>query len=455
MASLQYRGALAAANQDLTYQDYLTLLKSADLTTAAIDNAINGGLAGYATIAYVDAQDMLNATKAYIDAGDAQRIHLTAQNIANGVAPLDANGKVSPARINAPLTQRWVRGPWTPSAYLASQVDVSSGETTLYSCPVTDPGWPYKLVVFGMLDASTSLDAEYPIANVRAGDPAAGEIIAQGISMSDAPPTAAPVAGDNFTGTSTGLPPGDWNITEVEGTIANGGQYDKSGGEAVWTPSGGYATTLRYRRINAADAVTQTDYQKIRMVIGSTPDQGYVRLLGRLNTTETTWVGLKIDGTTGNGRFEYASGGSPVALGSAFNFDISAAGTIVDFLLGTSSSVRQFSAYRNNVLVSSVTDSGAVTTVSPGFRGWGFYAHSDVGGFIFTYVIAPPSLASLLIGDAAPSFGSMSIMPNSPATMATRTGPTTLYVRGTRSGTTSIASFSPYQPKLNIFAIPA
>ena len=154
MAGLQYVGKTVGANPDLVYKDYVGLVKNADLTIAEIDNVINTGLAGYATIGYVDTRDALNATKAYVDAGDALRLHAAQKTIANGVCPLDATGRVPPIRIDAPLTQKWVRGPWTPPAYHAAPVSVATAETTLYTCPVTDPGYPYKLVVFGMLDGT-------------------------------------------------------------------------------------------------------------------------------------------------------------------------------------------------------------------------------------------------------------------------------------------------------------
>ena len=458
MSTLQYRGAALANNTDLVYQDYMATLKSGDMTTAAIDSAINSGLSGYATTAYVDQQDAFNATKAYVDAGDAQRIKLTQQNIANGVAPLDANGRISPLRINLPPTQRWFKGPWTPSAYLSSQVDLTA-ETTLYpAITVADPGYSYKLVVFGSMDARSNLDAEYPIVNVRANDANAGEIVAQGVGPSDAGESAAPTVGENFlVDSASGLVAADWHATQILGT---GGQYNVSGGQAVWADSGSSPSTWRYRRLTAADAVTQTDYQKVRLVIGSIAGEStfgggdqYVVAAGRMSTDEATWIGLLL----GNGyaQFAYAAGGNLTFLGSKITADTSA-GTAFDVLLGTGSNLRQLVAYRNNVSIGSTVDSGAVTGLGAAFRGWGFLGHADSWGFpVFISQTTPPDIAALLIGDAPPSFGSMTIVPRTPASMSVRTGATQLFVRGTRSGTTSTASFTAYAPRLNVWVIPA
>ena len=465
MATLQYRGAALANPTDLVYQDYMATLKSGDMSTAAIDSAINSGLAGFATTAYVDQQDGFNATKAYVDGtgganpngGDAARIHLTQQNIANGWAPLDANSRVSPVRINLPPTQRWFKGPWTPSAYLSSPISVSSGETTLYpAITVADPGYPYKLMVFGMIDGRSSVDAEYPIVNIR-GDTITGEIVAVGAGMADAADTGVPSQGDHFTGTASGLPAGDWSTLVTLGT---GGQYNESGSGAVWADSGGSPRTIKYQRVNPADAQTQTDYQKIQFSIGTSGDatfgggDQYVVLTGRESSDGSSWAGLYIG--PGAAQFIYSVGGStPAGIAGAGSFALGTGdGSVISLLLGTAANIRQLQCYRNNVLISSVTDTGSVTQLGAGFRGWGFIGHADQWGGGISQT-TPPSITSLLIGDAVPSYGRLSIVPRSPGTMATRTGATTLYVRGTRSGTTSVATFSPFQPRLNIWVIPA
>ena len=66
---------------------------------------------------------------------------------------------------------------------------------------------------------------------------------------------------------------------------------------------------------------------------------------------------------------------------------------------------------------------------------------------------APPDIAELLITDAPPSFGSMIIVPVPSATV--RTGSTMLYLRGARSGAASTVVFTPYKPRLTVFAVPA
>jgi hypothetical protein len=87
MGSLVYRGAPLATDPDVSYRDYTSAKKSADLTTDQVDALINSGLAAYADKSYVDAQDAKNATRAYIDAQDNLRLKLANVGQPNGVVP--------------------------------------------------------------------------------------------------------------------------------------------------------------------------------------------------------------------------------------------------------------------------------------------------------------------------------------------------------------------------------
>jgi len=460
MSSLQYVGPPVAANADLMYQGYIPLVKNADLSVVAIDDAINAGLAGYATIGYVNQRDTFNATEAYIDAQDALRLHLLQKGVANGVVPLDGTGRVPSQRINASLTQKWIRGPWTPPAYPGVSQTITA-EQTLYSCPVTDPGYPYKLVVFGMFDSRTDRETEYPVINVRVADANAGEIIARGFGSADAPDTLAPTTGEHFTVPNPdGLDPETWNQTVLAG---NNGHYQVINGQAQWVQAGVADRQWRFRRLGP-DALTLTDYQKVRLVIGTDVGENpigqpqRVKLCARMNTAETDWVGFEITHNTFTMQYcvggvvsavPASSGGWTTQPGPSFS-TAPDTGTIYDVLAGTSVSLRQFLYFRNNVLIGGAVDGSGVTQADAGHRGWGWYAEATGRGID---QCDPPDIAELLINDTPPSFGSISIVPMPSSTV--RNGSTVLYVRGARSGTTSTQTFSPYKPRLNVFAVAA
>lgn len=432
------------------------------MSIAAIDNAINAQLSGFATVSYVDGRDALNATQAYIDAQDNLRLKLAQKNIANGIPSLDANGRVAPARINAILTQKYIAGPWSPNSYHTVPVDITT-EQTLYSLSISDPGFPYKLMVFGQVDGRNDLESEYAVINVRAAT-ATGEIIAQGISGSDSAENSVPGLGDEFQYVSTGLNPTDWASTDMDGGAGN---YNVNGSALVWGDVGNNFHSIRYRRIKPEDKVTHTDYQKLRMQVGSvageTPFGGgdqWFRLCGRMSDAENSWAGIRF--THNTCWFEYASAGEPAVMGGAgFSFlsgnpfSLSTpAGTTVDLLTGTSNNVREYLAFSNDVLVGGALDANGVTSVGPGFRGWGFWGHADTRSFGFGQT-SPPSVERLLIDDAPPSSGAITIVPNNPASLITRTGTTTLYVRAVSSGDFSGSLITPYRPKLSVFAVRA
>jgi hypothetical protein len=78
---------------------------------------------------------------------------------------------------------------------------------------------------------------------------------------------------------------------------------------------------------------------------------------------------------------------------------------------------------------------------------------AESGPSFFTDPATPPSIAAMLVTDAPPSFGSISVMPAVAPTV--RTGPTTLFIRAARSGSASTQTISPYRPRLSVFVVPA
>lgn len=186
MASLTYVGKTPAAATDLTNLGYDEGIATASLTQTQVDTLLNTAFAPYVTKSYVDTQDGFNATKSYIDTGDATRLHLSQIGVNSGIAGLLATGKVEVARVNVSSTQRFPAGYYSPAAYNTGNITNASTTvpTQVYTFSVADPGFVYKLLITGMVDASTSVDGQYPIITIHQGA-TTGQVLAAGTGLQE------------------------------------------------------------------------------------------------------------------------------------------------------------------------------------------------------------------------------------------------------------------------------
>lgn len=184
MSSLKYVGPTAQSSRDLVNGSYVTNLLATNLSQATVNSLISTALSPYATRTYVDQQDALNANKTYVDNGDSTRLHLSQRNVPNGVAGLDATDRIDPARLPDISTQRFPSPYWSPAAYNATTVNTIT-EGALYTCAIADPGYTYKLLIFGVAHTTIASDTgEYPVINVRLGS-TTGPIIASGYGLAE------------------------------------------------------------------------------------------------------------------------------------------------------------------------------------------------------------------------------------------------------------------------------
>lgn len=205
MTNLTYVGAGPTDDLDISVNAYLLSLRGANLDATTVTNLINTGLTVYATRAYVDEQDALNATKAYIDGkyangdtipdtdvvnynpygGDASRILKADIGSDGGPVALDTLGKLDRAILTISDAQKWPAPSSSPGSYNASTVTtggVAGIESTVYTHTVDDPGYPYNLLVFGQVDVTTTADDNFPIISVRA-DTATGTLVGTGYGV--------------------------------------------------------------------------------------------------------------------------------------------------------------------------------------------------------------------------------------------------------------------------------
>lgn len=463
---LRIVGATPSENLDMATREYVSSLQSEDMSTEAIDDAVSSALTGYATKEYVDEQDALNATKEYVDAGDESRLHIADRNAPDGVAGLDALGRIERSRINVTSTQKMAAGLWVPSSYGSNTTALTTAEVLLFSTVVTNPGHPYRLVVMGNFSGRSNTDGAAPVVRVRVGAPdghASGQIIAQGIGSTE---SYDYLGIDHFSRTGGTLGSG-W---EESWTGSGSGHAETNGSAAVYKKDGYENNRIGYFRRLGNDALTAGDYQQIEWVNDSDCDDGNDLVsflgvsgrnlaLGRMSEDMAHWTGFAIDAH--KARFAYrVAGGDPV-FGDPVDCE-SEEGNRFTIRLGTSTSARHFQLLRDGVTVMTHHDSGAVTSMGATRRGWGFGFRAGNHEFLGfpTEQAEPASLRSITISDSTPgvdlkNYTSIPIMPVSMSTQSVRTGETVLYI--TISSTTGSAVNVGYDhsPSLSILALPA
>ncbi|AEK06687.1 hypothetical protein PBI_SEBATA_247 [Mycobacterium phage Sebata] len=464
MATLKYVGKAVAEDLDLANRGYVAGVKNADLSTEAIDQTINNGLNSYASKVLVDDGDALLATPQYITDADDLRLKLAQRGVPNGIAPLDAMGRIPASFIDAPTTQRWTRGPWAPNSYFGSPIQVNNTEATLFTSAITDPGYPYRPVVFAQIDARSNLDTEWPVITVRAGDETTGEIVARGLGLADAYESST--IGDNFdrANSTTTIGTG-WELTRMEGTEA-GGTIGIINNEAYWVRGATQPSAIMARRVDPDTATTATIWQRIVVNAGTDVGSNIIsdrvpktRIYMRMNPTRTQWVAWEItNGTSassgGNAqvRLIYVDNGAETQIGTVTNTQVAVNIPWVAYAGDyASDDQRLFRLYRNGVLLKEVRDEAGVTAIGNTNKGWGFGMHAAQ----WVPQIEPFRITSIYASDGVPNSGHVQVSPINVGSLNVRTGPTTMYVRLARSGAAATVTAFPYRSRLWALAIPA
>jgi hypothetical protein len=184
MATRQYVGKAPGDPRDITDVGYIQAqIAATNNTEAAIQAQIAAALSAYATKAYVDTKDALNATKAYVDGtgganpngGDAGRLHLNQIGANNGVAGLNVTtGKVDVARVPVASTQRWPSPYYSPSAYnTATAVTYdATGHPTTGTGTAETLTWTHPIAGNCVIVATTVASDVQPVVTASVGSTA-------------------------------------------------------------------------------------------------------------------------------------------------------------------------------------------------------------------------------------------------------------------------------------------
>ena len=467
MSSLKNVGKAPSQNLDVANKSYVESLTAQNLSQASVDSLVSSGLSSYCLKSYVDNKDALNATLSYIQSGDSARLAKARVNANSGVPGLDSTGKIPIERIDVSSTQRWPKGFWSPSSYLASPLYVA-GETALFSCPVSDPGFVYKIIATGLLNVGLNISnsiqdifGEYPLIYVRQGSQA-GPIIAQGYGCSEHYQWGM----DLFERSSNADLGPQW-AQVYSGPGA--GSMVTDGHQAVWNDSGTKDRSCRARRINPLDMTTIGDTQYVSWWVGDNDiggntgldDPASNSLLGRMSSDGSTYIRLRINFHQAS--LWYAVGGNDIQFPGTY--DVSqGTGDAFTLVCGYNNNPRQFAILKNGGVVGTWTDGNGVSALGANYRGWGIGMEATQATAILPIgQHTPADMSMVWIQDPLnPSMadnnnqGPVNIIPTPLSAQSPITGATTLYVSGMRSGgSITTGKVSTLNPRLQVWAVPA
>jgi hypothetical protein len=432
MATLSYMGATQTAANDLVDEQYAQSLSALDLPQATVNSLLTTGFAPYVTQSYVNTQSALNATPAYVNAGDATRLHISQIGANSGIAGLNLNGRVDISRIALSSTQRFPKPFTSPSAYNAAAVSTSgSTEVQLYTVSVADPMFngvansPYKLLVNGLVDAATNTDGEYAIIRVRQGS-STGQLVATGAGLGELYIAGVPT---QFSGAGTYVYTIPTWASVVDAIALGGG----GGGGASFfiTADGGspgaWGTQTYTRGSSTSGTVFGPSTPTINASVGAGGTLGTTNFLagsgGSSQVSASGLTTLTAGGGAGHGESSSASGGGPST--ETYDGQVYVGGAVQN-TAGTGGNA---------------PGGGGASGASGGTNDGGPGADGAVWFF------AKPALWT-------PS-GPVNIIPTAFNAQTAITGATTLYVMMIRSGTASIQTASTFDPGLHVVPIPA
>jgi hypothetical protein len=272
----QWIGAAPSNAKDIVTVGYLqSQIASLNLPQATVDSLVAAGFTTYADLSYVNAQNALNATKAYVDGtggvnpngGDAGRLHLSQVNQPNGVAGLGATSAlVDRSRLGLGSTQRFPTPYYSPASYPGAGVTTDMTEVTYDTLAVADPGYTYKILVDGMLDGSSTRDGYCPIVLIRLGS-ASGPVIAWGYGCMETYSAALPTLIVTPGGYTWPIP--TW-ASVIDILLLGGGGGGSSGvGSPLLWGDGGYAAPWSVTTVVVGSAELPTGTTHITGTIGT------------------------------------------------------------------------------------------------------------------------------------------------------------------------------------------
>ena len=247
----------------------------------------------------------------------------------------------------------------------------------------------------------TANDATDQFALLMATTAAQATTIAQLQAAISTPPGGV-VGGDDFERPDAASLGTGWKIYSDN----NNGEFNVVNGQAVWKREGILANTIRCIRIDPKDAKTNTSYQTVTRVTGTTllqtialsesaEDIVYARVSDNHKAYMLAWWDIGVDG---KGRLHLAynlgSGGDKEV--EVVPCDKPSPGVPLTLTCGDATSLYSYRVIRGNTVLIEWDDPNRFTTPLVNNRGWGFGGRAQFGAF---GQFAPSSAHSVTVAD--------------------------------------------------------
>lgn len=412
-----------------------------------------------ATTMYVNARDNLYADLPYAQAGDAARVQIANKDAASGVLALGPTGRASPARFTEGTTQSYPQSFWTPTTYNNTVTGIVS-DTELYPITVSDPGYPYKVLVYGTVECRcdpvgvVATPGQYVTVMVRQGDPVTGAVVGMGQGGTDAYILPILADSDDFSFPS-GLDPSKW--AAIAGTGFNPIVVN-TGTQSV-TPTSNERDLSQWIGPQPAGDRLMITWTNANMSFGSLR----IYLCGNAPAW-TSWAMLEITrqgpGAGADVAWIYTGTGLPSAAhGTAQKHgdivgNVNSAGVNILDYDPTNGTGGTFTLHIDGVQILQWNDSGQVVTHGTGHQAVAVMTNSgdNVGAFqgygIDNFAIADPT--------ANVATTAAHVIPVGFSAAPTTTGSgTTLHVRVNRGAGTTGQTVTNYHPSLCVTTVPA
>ena len=335
------------------------------------------------------------------------------------------------SHVNVASTQRFPRPFISPTAYHAAPVTATGTEVLLYpAVTVADPGFPYRLLVTGLVDANTNTDGEFPIIRVRQGS-ATGQLVATGAGCAQAYTGGVLTEYTDVGGQPYNIPSWATSMDVITLGAGGGGAGGNGfGGDGIGGRQG-VATTATIVRGTHIPLGTNT----LTITVGAGGTAGENDNVSGGAGGSTTAVGAGWSGITGAG----GAGGSGINPAFQTNWTGRGPGTFT---------------FNGHSYPGGADQPEQGQPGNPpgggGAGGLGGFLDSDPGG-------AGADGGAWVLAYPSPNvpYGPVPIMPSAHNVQAVITGATTLYVKLVRSGSAATVTASTLRPNLFVVPVPA
>ncbi|QDF19837.1 minor tail protein [Mycobacterium phage Fulbright] len=254
-------------------------------------------------------------------------------------------------------------------------------------------------------DTTSREEAAAQVAELAATTAANAALLAQLQAIADGEGNGGVTGSDDFEReNATDIGPG-WDQTYSASTATGGKYVIADGHQAALVPVGSATQIGRFiRSLDQVDARTETDFQKVTVVLGTQVAQSNAtdRIYGRVSDDGTQYVFAEIG--QGNSfptriRMGYNIGAGEVITYTAEFSAARSPGQIWALLCGSGANARVFGLSLGGSIMAGWSDTGNVTGLGAGFRRWGWGGASAT---FFGALKLPSAITRVTIADNTP-----------------------------------------------------